>query len=65
MRKEGKKNGVVRIAYLAPFCPVENVSLIEAFGGHEPEFYDVQVRFPIHKSAPGHSNDAVKTRYKY
>ncbi|CZR55879.1 uncharacterized protein PAC_05767 [Phialocephala subalpina] len=40
--KKGKKNGVVRIAYLAAFCPVENVSLIEAFGGHEPEFYDVQ-----------------------
>ncbi|KAE8449320.1 hypothetical protein EG329_008221 [Mollisiaceae sp. DMI_Dod_QoI] len=40
--KEGKKNGVVRIAYLCAFCPVENVSLIQAFGGEEPEFYDVQ-----------------------
>ncbi|KUJ18949.1 alpha/beta-hydrolase [Mollisia scopiformis] len=40
--KEGKKNGVVRIAYLCAFCPVENVSLIDAFGGKEPEFYNVQ-----------------------
>lgn len=42
---EGKKNGVIRIAYLCAFCPVENVSLIEAFAGEEPEFYDVQVSF--------------------
>ncbi|RDW56489.1 hypothetical protein BP5796_13130 [Coleophoma crateriformis] len=39
---EGKKGGVVRIAYISAFVPDEGVSLIQAFGGSPPEWYDVK-----------------------
>jgi hypothetical protein len=35
--KEGKKGGVVKIAYMSAFIPEENVSLMAAFGGVVPE----------------------------
>ena len=41
--KEGKKGGVLRIAYICSFAPEENVSLVTAFGGITPEWYDVKV----------------------
>lgn len=31
--KEGKKGGVVKLAFLCSFVPGENVSLIDAIGG--------------------------------
>jgi len=43
--KEGKKGGVVKLAFLAAFVPPENVSLIQAFGGNPPPWYDVKVSF--------------------
>lgn len=42
-QKEGKKGGVIRIAYISAFVPAEGVSLITAFGGTPPEWYDVKV----------------------
>lgn len=42
--KESKEGGVVRIAYMSAFVPAEGVSLITAFGGTAPEWYDVKVR---------------------
>jgi pimeloyl-ACP methyl ester carboxylesterase len=50
-QKEGKKGGVVRIAYMTSFVLTEGVSLIAAFGG-QPEWYDVKVchgfpNFPV------------------
>jgi hypothetical protein len=41
--KEGKKRGVLGIAYISAFVPEENVSLMTAFGGVAPEWYDVKV----------------------
>lgn len=41
--KVGKKGGVVKLAFMCSFVPPENVSLIDAFGGQIPEFYDVKV----------------------
>jgi len=45
--KAGKKGGVVKLAFLAAFVPPENVSLIQAFGGNPPPWYDVKVSFKI------------------
>ncbi|KAG4439099.1 hypothetical protein IFR05_005441 [Cadophora sp. M221] len=41
-QKEGKKGGVVKLAFIAAFVPLEGVSLIQAFGGGIPDFYDVK-----------------------
>ena len=41
---EGKKGGVVRVGYLAAFIVPEGVSLIDAIGGVNPPWFDVQVR---------------------
>ena len=41
--KEGKKGEVVKLAFLCSFVPDKNVSLIDAFEGKIPEFYDVNV----------------------
>ena len=43
--KEGKTGGVVKLGFLAAFVPPENVSLIQAFGGNPPPWYDVKVTF--------------------
>jgi surfactin synthase thioesterase subunit len=42
--KQGMEGGVVKLAFLTGFVPPENVSLIQAFGGSPPEWYDVKVR---------------------
>lgn len=42
--EEGKKGGVIALAYIAAFVPLEGVSLVQAFGGQVPPFYDVKVR---------------------
>ena len=41
--KEGKKGGVVKLAYISAFVPFEGVSLLAAFGGAVPEWWDVKV----------------------
>jgi hypothetical protein len=43
-KKQGMEGGVVKLAFLTGFVPPENVSLIQAFGGSPPEWYDVKVR---------------------
>jgi len=40
--KAGEKGGVMRLAYVSAFVPSERVSLIEAFGGTPPDWYDVK-----------------------
>ncbi|PVH88169.1 alpha/beta-hydrolase [Cadophora sp. DSE1049] len=40
--REEKNGGVVRLAYIAAFVPMEGVSLVQAFGGEVPPFYDVK-----------------------
>jgi pimeloyl-ACP methyl ester carboxylesterase len=40
--KNGEKGGVVKLAYISAFVPMEGVSLTQAFGG-EPSWYDVKV----------------------
>jgi len=40
--KDGEKGGVVRLAYICAFVPMEGVSLIQAFGGEAPPWYDVK-----------------------
>ncbi|KAH9219213.1 Alpha/beta hydrolase fold-1 [Leptodontidium sp. 2 PMI_412] len=40
--KEGKHGGVVKLAYIAAFVPLEGVSLIQTFGGGIPDFFDVK-----------------------
>jgi hypothetical protein len=42
-KKGGKEGGVVKQAFLTGFIPPENVSLITAFGGTAPEWYNVDV----------------------
>lgn len=42
-KKKGEKGGVVRLAFLTGFIPAENVSLIQAFGGIPPAWYEVKV----------------------
>jgi hypothetical protein len=42
-KKEGKEGAVVKLAFLTGFVPPENVSLIQAFRGSPPEWYDVKV----------------------
>jgi hypothetical protein len=41
--KEGKKSGVIHLAFVCTFVPPEHTSLVQAFGGQEPEWYDVKV----------------------
>jgi hypothetical protein len=43
-KKQGMEGGVVKLAFLTGFVPQENMSLIQAFGGSPPEWYDVKVR---------------------
>ena len=40
---EGKKGGVVKLAFISAFLPQENISLITAFGGQTPDWYDIKV----------------------
>ncbi|KAI9743528.1 MAG: hypothetical protein M1818_002842 [Claussenomyces sp. TS43310] len=40
--KNGGKGGVVKLAFMCAFVPSEHVSLIDAFGGQIPEFYDIK-----------------------
>ena len=47
-QKEGKKGGVIRIAYMSAFIPPEGVSLIDALGGVIPEWYNVKVSLSNH-----------------
>lgn len=42
--KEGPLSGVIKLAFLCAFIPPEDTSLIQAFGGIEPEWYNVQAR---------------------
>lgn len=38
-----QRGGIVKVVFLCAFVPPENVTLIEAFGGTEPDWYDVKV----------------------
>jgi hypothetical protein len=40
----GEKGGLVKLAFVAAFIPLEGVSLIQAFGGQIPDWYEVKVR---------------------
>lgn len=42
-KNDGKEGGVIKLALLSAFVPPENVSLIQAFGGQPPDWYDVKV----------------------
>lgn len=41
--REGEKGGVVRMAYISAFIPLEGVSFMEAFGGQPPPWYEIRV----------------------
>ncbi|KAK0113588.1 hypothetical protein ONS95_013835 [Cadophora gregata] len=51
--QEGKKGGVVRLAYIAAFVPMEGVGLLQAFGGEEPPFYIVEKPWVTPFGPPG------------
>jgi hypothetical protein len=59
----GKKGGVVKIAYMCSFVPPEGVSLIDAFGGKVPDWYDIKAcnrclpQFWL--SSPNHSSGTL------
>jgi pimeloyl-ACP methyl ester carboxylesterase len=40
---EGERGGVTRLVFVSAFVPLEGVSLIQAFGGEKPDWYDVKV----------------------
>ncbi len=42
-RREGTVGVVVKLAFLTGFIPMEGVSLIQAFGGSAPEWYNVNL----------------------
>jgi hypothetical protein len=41
--KEWKKDGVIHLAFVCVFVLPEHTSPVQAFGGQEPEWYDVKV----------------------